>query len=150
MKIATTTAKGAIFQKHLGALRPAEPAAEALLARISHDEMVRVEIKKPRNLAHHRKFWALMNLVAQNQDHYRDANEVCDAFKFAIGHYDEQRFVIAGETYVHKRPRSISFAKMDQIGFADFYDRAIQFLITEVIPGLNREDLERELLEFAA
>ena len=138
-----------MFQKHLGTLRPAEPAAEEVLARIKHDDIVRVEIKKPRNLLHHRKFWALMNLVFENQDHYRSADEVCTAFKFATGHYDEQRYVIKGETYLHRVPRSISFAKMSQDEFANFYERAIQFLITEVIPGLDRADLERELMEFA-
>ena len=98
--------KGAMFQKHLGTLRPAEPAAEEMLARIKHDDIVRVEIKKPRNLQHHRQFWALMNLVFENQDHYKSAEEVCTAFKFATGHYDEQRYVINGETYLHRVPRS--------------------------------------------
>ena len=137
-----------MFQKHLGTLRPAEPAAEEMLARIKHDDIVRVEIKKPRNVAMHRKFWTLMNLVFENQDHYKSAEEVCTAFKFATGHYDEQRYVINDETYLHRVPRSISFAKMDQDDFSNFYERAIQFLITNVIPGLDRTDLERELLEF--
>lgn len=141
--------KGALFQKHLGALRPAEEAANDLLAKIKHDDLVRVEIKRPRNLAMHRKYWALMNLIADNQEHYRNAEEVSDAFKFAIGHYDEQQFNVNGETYVHRRPRSISFAKMDQYEFEEFYEQAISFLITQVIPGLSRDDLERELMEFA-
>jgi len=148
MQLNTDIPKGALFQKHLNSLKPAEPMAEEMLGKIKHDDLVRVEIKRPRNARHHRKFWALIGLVAENQEHYRNAEEVCTAFKFAIGHYDEQRFVVAGETYLHRQPKSISFAKMDQAQFEDFYNRAVEFLIKEVIPGLDRADLERELMEF--
>ena len=44
-------------------------------------------------------------------------------------------------------PLSISFAKMDQTEFESFYERAMDFLIAEVLPGIDSADLEREVQE---
>jgi hypothetical protein len=44
-------------------------------------------------------------------------------------------------------PKSMAFTKMDPATFSKFMDEALTFLTTEVIPGLNREDLMREVEE---
>jgi hypothetical protein len=45
-------------------------------------------------------------------------------------------------------PKSISFANMPQGKFETFYTNAVDFIITEVIPGLARDDLEAMVLQF--
>lgn len=106
-------------------------------------ECVEVKIKRPRNLQHHRLFWALMQKVYENQEHYKSPEEVCTAFKFAVSLTDKIK-TRRGEIEV---PRSIAFAKMDQVAFREFFDKAVDFCVQEVIPGLGKADLEREVME---
>jgi hypothetical protein len=136
----------AVFRKELGCLKPADEEAEKVLRGIKMGECVTVSVKRPRNLQMHRLFWKLMSVVYENQDHYRSTDEVCTAFKFACGHVDTLR-TKRGDVLV---PRSISFAKMDQVDFAEFFRRAVEFCVTEVIPGMNSETLEREVMELVA
>ncbi len=132
-----------LFVKHFGALRPANPDAEALMAKLTPGKLVMVEVKRSRNLFHHRKFFALMQLVYENQTAYATVDDIVTTFKFACGHthkFNTKRGMI-------EIPLSISFANMDQTGFETFYNRAMDFLIAEVLPGIDSADLEREVQE---
>ena len=136
----------AIFRKTLTGFWPDDENAQKMAKRVKIGDFIEVEIKQPRNIHHHRKFWKLIQMVYENQDHYQSADDVCTAFKFAIGHTRKIR-TRYGEIEI---PESISFASMDQHGFENFYDKAIDFLIADVIPGLDRADLEREITEVLA
>jgi hypothetical protein len=133
----------AVFRKELGCLRPADEEAEKVLRGIKMGECVTVSVKRPRNLQQLRLFWALMTNVWENQEHYKTPDEVCDAFKFAVGHYDVLRTKRGDEKVL----RSIAFPAMDQTAFDAFFKRAVDFCVAEVIPGIGREELEREVLE---
>lgn len=124
-------------------LRPCDEAGESALKRITQGNIVAVNVKQPRNVHHHRKFFALMQTIFSNQSHYKTLEHLLSAFKFACGHTEKIR-TARGEIEI---PRSISFAKMDQAEFEAFYDRAVEFVTTEVIPGLDSADLAREVEE---
>ena len=134
--------RGLFFRK-MGALRPADEAAEAIMSKCREDELIAVVVKRGRNLAHHRKLFKLFQIVAENQSHYKDAEEVLVAFKFAIGWTDK----IKTKRGVVEIPRSISFAKCDQTEFDLFYSKAVDFLVQEVIPGTDGDELRREVEE---
>jgi hypothetical protein len=135
-----------ILRKDLGCLRPTDEAGEEALRKVKLGALVKVEFTgKPRNVMHHRKFFAMLNLIYQNQKHYRSVDHILAAMKFALG-YTEKVRTKRGEIEV---PLSISFAAMDQDEFDAFYNRAVDFVLAEVVPGLDRADLERELMEFA-
>ena len=134
----------ALFQKDAGCLRPFGDEAEAMLQKWKIGSVVSVEVKQPRNPDHHKKFFALLNLIYSNQEHYKSTDEILDAFKFAVGHTKK----IKTRRGVIEVPLSISFSAMSQDEFAAFYDKAVDFVCTEVIPGLQREDLAKELMEF--
>ena len=131
----------ALFVKDMGSLRSADDQAAEMLRGIKRGEIVMVEVKRPRNLEMHRLFWALMQKVAENQTHYRDAEEVCAAFKIATGHctYVKTKHGLVG------LPKSISFASMDQDSFRAFFDKAVDFMVSDVLPGVDRKDLTREV-----
>ena len=133
----------ALFVKHLGALRPADDDAETLLSKLKDGDLVRAEIKVPRNLAHHRKWWKLMQIVHDNQEFYPSAEAVCTAIKFGIGHTEQFQW----KGGVVKLPKSIAFAKMDQAEFEQFYERGIDYIVRQLVPGLNKTDLKREVEE---
>lgn len=135
-----------IFRKELFGLSATDDASEAALKSVKLGECVEVKLKRPRSLPMHRLFWKLMQTVYENQDHYASADEVCTAFKFAVGHCDALR-TKRGDVLV---PRSIAFGKMNQIQFREFFDKAVKFCVEEVIPGMNSADLEREVTELLA
>ena len=136
--------------KSLGALRPIDVAGEAVFRHIGQGEIVRIELKRPRNLQHHRKFFAMLQVVFENQDAYKSIDDLLDVCKLRIGHC---RTVATNNGDV-QIPSSISFAAMDQDAFNDFYNRACGWVIQEVMPGLKLENLsdevEAQLLEFGA
>lgn len=135
-----------ILRRDLGCLRPTDEAGEEALRKVKVGALVKVEFTaKPRNIQHHRKLFALLNLIYQNQEHYKTVEHILAAMKFALG-YTEIIRTKRGEIEV---PLSISFAAMSQDEFDIFYNRAVDFVLAEVVPGLKRADLERELMEFA-
>jgi len=143
------------FRKHFGSLVPDEasdPAAVEWLRTIKHGSFVTIERpKKPRNVAHHRKFFAMLKLVYDNQEYYRSMDDLLNVCKLAIGHCDQ----IATKKFgVVSLPKSLSFANVDQHEFEALYDAAVHWVLSEVIPGMKRADLdaevEAELTRFAA
>lgn len=131
----------ALFRKDLASLRPADRAATETLARIKAGEMVAVEIRRPRNLKHHRWWWKLMELVADNMPGAITPELVCEVIKVRVGHVSVVR-TRQGEVFI---PRSISFAKMDEAQFSEFTDRAIRVIVTDILPGLSDTALRAEV-----
>lgn len=139
------------FKKALGsALIPSTEEAREWLDTIKTGEILRIKASQPRNIKHHAKFFALLTLIYKNQTHYKSVDDILLAFKYQIGHGHWVLGKKAGMQVELFQPHSISFAKMDQAAFNEFYSKAIDFVTTVVIPGLHKGDLERELMEFAA
>src|SRR3990167_4678587 len=132
-----------LLRKGFEMLQQGDDAAQRLIGSLRHGEFIAADIKRPRNLGHHRKFWALMELVARNQKYYASAEQVCAAFKVAVGHAD----YVKTKRGMIGIPKSISFANMDQSEFEAFYSKAVEYLTTEVIPGLNKDALRSEVEE---
>lgn len=132
-----------VFVKDLRSLRPADPLAEEIMRSLKAGAMVTVEVRKSRNLQHHRLYWSLMQLVADNMDGNYSAEVVSDVVKIRAGHVIPVR-TAKGEVFL---PKSISFAAMDQQDFREFFDRAIQVVTSDILPGLDSETLRREVYE---
>lgn len=130
-----------------GHLVPIDDAGRAAVGRLPVDDLVQVEFKRPRNLGHHRKFFALLNLIYMNQTRYRSPEELLDAIKIYTGHCFPMTLRNGTEVRV---PKSISFSKMDQTEFDAFWNRVVTIVCEQIIPNLDREDLERELLDLVA
>lgn len=130
-----------------GRLEPVDEAGRDVLARVAPGTVLRVEMKRPRNLGHHRKFWALISLIYQNQTHYKSPEALCDVVKVLAGYAVVTRGKGGREIHI---PKSISFSAMDQTEFDQFWDRVVKVVCEQIIPGLSRADLERELLDLVA
>jgi hypothetical protein len=129
------------FLRRGNSLVPADASAEEFLSELADGREVTVTIRKPRNPAHHRWFFALLRLVVSNSDDWSNEEELLDALKLATGH-TERRMTIDGNTYL--APRSISFAAMGEEAFKRFKARACYVLATKVL-NVNPEDLMREV-----
>lgn len=135
--------------KKLNGLQPVDETGEFLMRKIKMGDIVTVDVRRSRNARFHRKLFAMLQIILQNQEHYRSIDELLEVCKLRIGHCK----VIQTRHGEVRIPMSISFGAMDNAEFADFYNRACQWVITEVIPGLERHDLDQavseELREFA-
>jgi hypothetical protein len=134
--------------KKLSALYPYDEAGEVVLRRLAQGEIVETEVTKPRNARFHRMFFAMLSIILANQEHYTSIEDLLAVCKLRIGHTHK----IQTAHGIYEVPASISFAAMDDIEFGNFYDRACQWVCSEVVPGLERkgldEEVRRQLLEF--
>ena len=150
----------AAFVKHFGALRPADEQAETILAKIAEGTTVMADVTRPRNVQHHRLLFALLKLTVDNTDRYPTVATLLSALKLATGHYDVVMVrrswwarILAGlglqetDDMPVLIPASISFTSMDQTAFDDFYSRCLDIIIRDILPGTDRDDLEREVYE---
>lgn len=89
------------------------------LKKIKVGDLLECEIRKPRNYKFHKKFFALLNLVYQNQERYSNIDDLRHDLTIVSGYYTE-RVDIQGETL--KKANSISFAKMSEDDFTKLYE----------------------------
>ena len=114
---------------------------------ISKAELNRVfsiTLHRPRNGAHHRKTFALLNLVFQNQSTFATLEALLDAMKMATGLFDVRQTV---DGMAFNVPRSISFSSMKQAEFEIWYDKVLNVIITKILPAVNRQELEAQVME---
>lgn len=130
-----------LVSKRLGSLHPVDDQGEQAMRTLGINEVFSVEIKRPRNVQFHRKFFALLQIILENQDYYKSVDDLLDVVKLRIGHCRTIQ-TQDGEVRI---PNSISFASMDATAFDDFYNRACAWVCQEVIPGLDRQDLDSEV-----
>ncbi|MFY0655049.1 MAG: DUF1367 family protein [Cyclobacteriaceae bacterium] len=94
--------------------------------KIKVGEPYQCDIKQPRNYKFHRKFFALINMVFQNQDVFINIDHLREELTKAAGYYD---------TYInHKnitcyKAKSISFTNMNQEEFEGLYDRFLDVIV---------------------
>jgi hypothetical protein len=121
----------------------ADDATAASMRRFKMGKLVRAEVTTPRNLAHHKKFFALLNLVWSSAGDWPSVEDLLIELKVRLGLYREVVIRASGE--IVKVPGSISFAKMDQAEFDKFYDRAVRELC-EMAGGIEFDVLKNEVL----
>ena len=134
-----------VLRKPLGSPRPADEQSEDWLRKIANGECIMVEARKPRNIQHHRKLFALLKLVCDNVDEKITPELLLGLIKLRTG-YSELIRTRKGEVLI---PKSIAFESLDQHGFDEFYNAAVHFIIQDILP-VSRDELEKELLEMVA
>lgn len=108
--------------------------SSAEFSKIPFGKPVRVEVRQQRNIGHHRLYWVMVQRIASAIG--SEPDNVSDMLKVATGHCT----VVHSKTMGTVRlPRSISFAKMDQTAFHDFFELCVQIIYTEW--GIGREDI---------
>lgn len=130
--------------KSLGSLRPLDEAGEEALRKLGYGEIVFVEVKRPRNVKHHRMYWALLTLVHENMDgdRYPTVEDLHAAVKIAAGLRTRIELPNGEVGFV---PGSIAFHKMDQTAFSTFYDRVCDLIAKHFMPGVTSAELKREV-----
>lgn len=107
-----------------------------------------VEIRQPRNYKFHKKYFALLNLVWDNlPEHLTRSFKRFENFRETIqmqaGWYE--MYVNHKGNQIYK-PKSISFAKMSEDEFEEMYSAIIDIILRDYITGMDREELEMEII----
>ncbi len=122
-----------------------DSASQGVLDGYKAGDVVRVQVSKPRNPKHHAKYWAMLKIVHEGtavQDLYPTTDKLHQAIKGALGYYSEVRLP---DGKVFQVVDSIAFEAMAQDEFEVFYDKAVDLIVSQVVPNLDREDLAREV-----
>jgi hypothetical protein len=134
-----------VYAKSSAGFVPVSDPARAFFDRVKIGGLVELEGRQPRNLNHHRLFWALMAWAAENCDGYETAEQVCHTVKVLMGHCD---FVPDGKGGLVAVPKSISFAALDEIAFSDFHRKAMDAVLRLLPAGCSQATI-MEALQYA-
>lgn len=104
---------------------------------------LRMEWVRPRHAKHHRKFFALLTLVAENSEIYNTTEKALVAVKLVTGHFDLMVHPETGE--ILQIPKSIAYESMEQDEFDRFYSAAIDAVLQHILPLIDREKADRLL-----
>ena len=110
-------------------LMPAYGSDKDKFNKLKEGSAVQVEIKRHRNLLHHRKFFAILKLVCDNSDKWEVPEQLLIALKIELGYVN----IVKGLDGVDiVAPGSIRFETMDQDKFSEFYEPAVKILADEI------------------
>ncbi len=96
------------------------------MKRIKVGDFLECEIKKPRNYEFHKKFFALIQMIFQNQERYNNIDDLREDLIVEAGFYT-WRENFKGDRV--KKAKSISFANMDDHEFSDFYSAVLDEIV---------------------
>jgi RNAse (barnase) inhibitor barstar len=113
------------------------------LKKLKRDTTLLFDVKQERNSQHHRKFFALVNMVFQNQEVFNNIEHLRKELTIESGFYDEYR-TFDGE--LKREAKSISFANMDQTEFNELYSKFCDTIIR--VMGWDMEMIEENLESF--
>lgn len=94
--------------------------------KIPLNEEIEFEFKKKRNYLFHKKFFALLNMVYDNQERYNNIEHLRHDLTIEAGFYEIRHNLHGVEIY---EPKSISFASMDENEFSDFYNAVLDTIV---------------------
>lgn len=93
--------------------------------------VVEASLHQPRSEKASRLFWVVLGKVLENTE-YPTTEALATALKIRLGHVHAVTLIGGG---MHFEPKS--FRDFDRDEFKQFFDRAMDVLATEVIPGLD-------------
>lgn len=105
-------------------------------------ETYKVKVTKPRNSKFHRKFFALLNMAFQNQDHYDNFEKFRFVMTMKAGLFE----VIETDKGQVFMPKSISFASMDDVEFEKLYKSMVNEVIN--LLKIDEDTINNEIINF--
>lgn len=120
---------------------PADIMAEDAMNKVAIGATIMLTVRRPRNPRHHRKLFALLNVVINQTDRWADTTILLEDLKLATGLFETRVSALSGLPY--PVPASISFAAMSQDRFEAWYLKAIRALCDHL--GTDIETLRREV-----
>jgi len=98
--------------------------------------IVECEIKKKRNYEFHKKYFALINMLFDNQEVYNNINYLREDLTIEAGFYTIRRNMNGD---MIKEPNSVSFSSMDEIKFNHLYSKTLDAIVKHF--NFNKQDI---------
>ena len=133
------------FIAYDGKLTPATDEAEAWARKIKPGDIIEVDVVRPRSQQFHKLLFAMLKIVSDNLDNC-SVDNLLDVIKLGTGH--TKIIELPGGAY-YAIPKSISFSAMDQDTFSAFFTKAVDYIISDVLPGIDKEALTHEIYSLA-
>ena len=126
----------------LGVLRPATVHDAEELDKLDNRKHYTATLRRVRNPARLKLYWAILARVAENHPFYGLAGTetLHDALKLRLGLVD---CIVYHDGSTRLQPRSIALDAMDETAFAKHLDAVLAVIETELLPGVSRDDLLR-------
>lgn len=134
--------KLSLVKTQFGTFVPAFDSDHESAKKIGMGEIFEIDYKKVRNPKFHRKFFALIKLVYDNQESFENMNDLRHWLTMKAGFYKEVT-TPDGTMFL---PESISFSTMDEIKFSELYNRVVDVVIKRF--SMTSETIESELIHF--
>lgn len=115
-------------------LHPADDDSIAMMSHIPFGKVLRAEVKATRNGPKHRLWWAVCHRIANAIG--TDPGAVADLLKIESGHCTTIKSKKYGMLHL---PKSISWAKMEDGEFNDFFEKCVRIIQSEW--GIARQDV---------
>lgn len=127
------------WQNHL---LPSDQYSLEIVQKIKQDAPKVITIKGKRNLEFHQKFFVLLNTIYEIQNHFDNFEAMRYWLIMKSGHYH----IIKTPTGVIYKPKSVSFAKMDEMEFQRVYNDVVQTALIHknICGGITEADLLHE------
>lgn len=99
------------------------------------------EFKNARNPKYHAKFFALLNLVVENTEKFKDVNHLRMILAIECGWYEDLINPLSGEVTIV--PKSISFSSMGQDEFSELYSKSLDYCCK--VLGVEKSEIIDEI-----
>lgn len=117
------------------------------MQKLKNDIQVRIVATVPRSLKQHRLLFGILSLVKDSQPEPRlflTTDDVLTAIKEGLGYTERWVHLDGSVTF---KPKSIDFATMDQADFNEFFESAVNLVITRILPNVKKKSFMRELFD---
>jgi hypothetical protein len=134
-----------LMRRTVAGLTADDEAARDVMRKVKIGDVVRVDVQRPRSHKNLRRWWALMNLIAQNSEDIKSPEAAHDLVKILAGHCTHIVSKSTGEVY--QIADSIAFGRLSEDEFQDVWQRAVKAVAEHILPGVTDADIEAEIMQ---
>jgi hypothetical protein len=125
---------------------PVDDESIRVSRRWSAGETVVVDLKKPRNYKSLKRYWKLCEVVLSSSKDFKSKDQVHQFLKIRSGHATVIVAKSTGEVYL--LADSIDYDSIeDEAEFQEIWRRVIDVVCEDILPGIDRNELEYEVLK---
>jgi hypothetical protein len=130
------------YRRTLTGFEPVSATAKRFWQETTLGAIVKLDGKRPRNLARHNFYWKMLTVAADNIEAFETADQLHTAIKASLGY---GRWVeVPGASRPLFIEDSTSFGKMSEADFAEFLDKAAKVITRYWLNGVAVEQLMEE------
>lgn len=131
-----------------GLLHPFQDNDYELVSKMKVGEETSFTHRRIRTAGLHRKYFALIKLAYENQDHYKDIYVFRKVLEMRAGYYTPIKTERGHDLAI---PKSIAYSELDQTGFEALYNSVFSEVekLLNLVTSEDKESFINELMRFA-